>query len=165
MKVLLLLLVVCVACTSTFPNVAPSTAPVVVAPAARSAAESTACARSVLSTFIEAFNRGDSAQLATFFSKANGDMAFKWFVTPETPAGGPGAAQLPEHFATWHAAGERWRLVRIDAGASPSWHGGVDFGFEIERAWPDRSETNPGKGALDCDARRIFVFAMGDVVK
>ena len=164
MKVLLLLAVAFAACTSTLPNVAPSTPPAVVAPA-RSAAESTACARSVLTTFIEAFNRGDSARLATFFSKANGDMAFRWFVTPETPAGGPGAAQLTDYFATWHAAGERWRLVSIDAGASPSWHGGVDFGFEIERAWPDRSEINPGKGALDCDARRIFVFSMGDVVK
>ena len=165
MKVLLLLAIAFAACTSTLPNVAPSTAPAVAAPATRSAAESTACARSVLTTFIEAFNRGDSARLATFFSKANGDMAFRWFVTPETPAGGPGAAQLPDYFATWHAAGERWRLVSIDAGASPSWHGGVDFGFEIERAWPARSEINPGKGALDCDARRIFVFSMGDVVK
>src|SRR5688572_27936010 len=165
MKGLFLLIVAFAACPPTLPNIAPSTESVVVAPAARSAAESTACARSVLSTFIDAFNRGDSAQLATFFSKANGDMAFKWSVTPETPAGGPGAAQLPDYFATWHAAGERWRLVSINAGASPSWHGGVDFGFEIERAWPDRSEINPGKGALDCDARRIFVFAMGDVVK
>jgi len=130
-------------------------------PLARSAAESTECARSVLSSFIDAFNRGDSARLATFFSTTRGVTTFKWFVTPETPAYGPGVSQLPDYFGRWRAAGERWRLVSVNAGASPSWHGGVDFGLEIERSWPDRSVVNPGKGALDCDARTLFVFALG----
>ena len=119
----------------------------------------------VVTAFIDAFNRDDSTQLATYFSTTQGAMTFRWFVTPETPVGGPGVAQLPDYFARWHAAGERWRLVRVDAGESPGWHGGVDFGFEIERSWPSHSEINPGKGALDCDARKIFVFSMGDVVK
>ena len=88
-------------------------------------------------------------------------MTFKWFVTPETPAYGPGMSQLPQYFATWRAAGERWRLVNVDAGVSPGWHGGVDFAMEIERAWPDRSLVSIGKGALDCDARKIFVFGLG----
>jgi hypothetical protein len=115
----------------------------------------------VLTTFIDAFNRGDSAQLATFFSSTQGAMPFKWFVTPGTPAYGPGISQLPQYFATWRAAGERWRLVSVEAGESPGWHGGVDFAMEIERAWPDRSVMSPGKGALDCDARKIFVFGLG----
>jgi hypothetical protein len=114
-----------------------------------------------LTSFIDAFNRGDSAQLETFFSTTEGVMPFKWFVTPGTPAHGPGMSQLPQYFATWRATGERWRLVKIDAGASPGWHGGVDFAMEIERTWPDRSRVSIGKGALDCDARKIFVFGLG----
>jgi hypothetical protein len=149
-------------CTSTVSRLAPSPTPsAFVAPVARSAAESTACARSLLSSFVDAFNRGDSAQLETFFSTTQGAMTFKWFVTPETPAYGPGMSQLPQYFAAWRAAGERWRLVDVDAGASPGWHGGVDFAMEIERAWPDRSLVSIGKGALDCDARKIFVFGLG----
>jgi hypothetical protein len=159
----LVLVLVLAACSSqALPTPAP--APVARAPLARSAQESTACARSVLNSFIDAFNRGDSAQLSTFFSRSQGAMTFQWFVTPETPAYGPGIAQLPDYFATWRAAGERWRLVSVDAGASPSWHGGVDFGMEIERTWPDRSVINPGKGALDCDAGKIFVFGLGDAI-
>jgi hypothetical protein len=114
-----------------------------------------------LTSFIDAFNRGDSAQLETFFSTTEGVMPFKWFVTPGTPVHGPGMSQLPQYFATWRATGERWRLVKIDAGASPGWHGGVDFAMEIERTWPDRSRVSIGKGALDCDARKIFVFGLG----
>jgi hypothetical protein len=132
---------------------------------ARSAAESTECARSVLGSFIDAFNRGDSAQLSSFFSPSRGVTPFKWFVTPETPAYGPGIAQLPYYFATWRSAGERWRLMIVQASASPGWHGGVDFAMEIERTWPDRSMVNGGKGALDCDAGKIFVFSLGDPLR
>lgn len=161
------LTLVLAACTST---ALPTSSPVLTAAAykpavARSAAESTECVRVVLNSFINAFNRGDAAELATFFSRTEGASTFKWFVTPETPAYGPGISQLPDYFATWRAAGERWRLVTVDASASPGWHGGVDFGVEIERAWPDRSVVHPGKGALDCDAHKIFVFALGDAVK
>jgi hypothetical protein len=167
MKVLLVLALAIAACTSTqVPSVAPSPAvPAVVTPATRSAAERTECARSVLTTFIDAFNRGDSAHLMTYFKTTDGPRSFKWFYTPGTPAYGPSLTQLPDYFATWHATGERWRVVNLDVGAGPSWHGGVDFAIEIERAWPDRSMLNGGKGALDCDARTIFVFALGDPLR
>jgi hypothetical protein len=104
MRLLLTLAFALADCTSTVSNLAPSpTASAFVAPVARSAAESTACARSLLTSFIDAFNRGDSAQLETFFSTTEGAMTFKWFVMPETPAYGPGMSQLPQYFATWHA--------------------------------------------------------------
>jgi hypothetical protein len=131
----------------------------------RSAAESTECARSVLNSFIAAFNRGDAAQLSTFFGAAQGAPAFRWFVTPETPAYGPGRAQLPGYFTSWHGANQRWRLVFIGASASPGWDGGVHFEMQIERAWPDRSTINGGKGALDCDAGKIYAFVLGDPVR
>lgn len=155
------------ACASSeLPTVAPSpTAQTRATPVARSAAESTACARALLTSFIDAFNRGDSAQLMTHFSTNRGAAPFRWFVTPATPAFGPNLAELPSYFATWNAGGERWRLVNVDASASPSWHGGVDFAMEIERALPDRTTFNVGKGALDCDARTIFVFGLGDPVR
>jgi hypothetical protein len=167
MKVFLLLTLALGACTSSeLPTVAPSpTASTRVTPVARSAAESTACARAVLTSFIDAFNGGDSAQLMTHFSTNRGTAPFKWFVTPATAAFGPSLAELPRYFATWNTEGERWRLVNVYAGASPSWHGGVDFAMEIERAWPDRTTLNGGKGALDCDARTIFVFALGDPLR
>jgi hypothetical protein len=167
MKVIVLLALALAACTSAeLPTVPPSpTAPALVTPATRSAAESTACARSVLTTFIDAFNRGDSAQLMTYFKTTHGPRTFKWFYTPGTPAYGPSMTQLPDYFATWHATGERWRIVSLDIVAAPTWHGGVDFTIEIERAWPDRSIRNGGKGALDCDARTIFVFALGDPLR
>jgi hypothetical protein len=162
MRLLLTSALALAGCTSTVSDLAPSPIPsTFVAPVARSAAESTACARSLLTSFIDAFNRGDSAQLETFFSTTQGAQTFQWFVTPGTPAYGPRMSQLPQYFATWRAAGERWRLVNVDAGASPGWHGGVDFAMEIERAWPDRSLVSIGKGALDCDARTIFVFGLG----
>ena len=162
-----MLVLVLAACTSAaVPTVSVSpTASVATAPVTRSAKESTECARSVLNAFIEAFNRGDSAQQSTFFSTTQGAPTFKWFVTPETPAYGPGVSQLPDYFATWRNAGERWRLMNVEAGASPGWHGGVDFAMEIERTWPDRSMINGGKGALDCDARKIFVFSLGDPLR
>jgi len=167
MRVFLTLALALAACTSPdLPN--PATSPsssAIVVPVARSAAEGTACARSVLSSFIDAFNRGDSARLMTYFKTTPGPRTFKWFYTPGTPAYGPSMSQLPHYFATWHATGERWRLVSVDAGASPSWHGGVDFVVEIERTWPDRSMLNGGKGALDCDAQTIFVFALGDALR
>ena len=97
----------------------------------------------------------------TYFSTTRGRGTFQWFYTPGTPAYGPSISQLPQYFATWRAAGERWRIVNVNAGASPGWHGGVDFVMEIERAWPDRSVVSLGKGALDCDARTIFVFGLG----
>ena len=132
---------------------------------ARSAAESTECARSVLESFIAAFNSGDAARAATFFSTTQGATTFKWFVTPDTPAYGPGIAQLPDYFARWHTAGQRWRLVSVEAGASPDGYGGVGFGMLIERTLSNRSAIHAGKGELDCDARTIFVFGLGDPVK
>lgn len=129
MKRLVVVALVLAACTSeAIPAFSPSpTASAAKTPVARTAAESTECVRSVLSSLIDAFNRGDSGQLATFFSATQGAMAFQWFVTPETPPYGPGISQLPDYFATWRAAGERWRLVSVEAGASPGGQGGVDF--------------------------------------
>jgi hypothetical protein len=163
MRGLLLLVLVLAGCTSA--PLPTSTASTADTRPARSAAESTECAYSLLSSFIDAFNRGDATELTTFFSTTRGTTTFKWFVTPETPAYGPGISQLPHYFATWRSAGERWRVASVEAGASPGWHGGVDFAMEIERTWPDRSTLNGGKGALDCDARKIFVFSLGDAVR
>lgn len=163
MRVFLTLAFALAACSSTeVPSLATSPSPsAFVAPIARSAAESTACARSVLTAFIDALNRGDSVELMTYFSTTRGRGTFQWFYTPGTPAYGPSISQLPAYFSRWHAAGERWRLVDVNASASPGWHGGIDFAMEVERAWLDRSMVSLGKGALDCDERTIFVFGLG----
>lgn len=138
----------------------PSTTARAVAPE-QTASFQAECARSVLASFVDAFNRADRARLATFFSASEGDRPFQWFVTPETPPYGPDLLQLGDSLAAWHAAGERWRLVSVQSGDGPSWHGGVDFAVRIERSWSDRSVMNDGKGALDCAACKIFVFGLG----
>jgi len=122
----------------------------------------TDCARRVLSAFLDAFNAANTSALASFFSATRGAQPFQWFVTSETPPHGPDITRLPETFAMWHATGQRWRLVSVESGDGPSWHGGVDFAMKVERSWPDRSVTNIGKGALDCSAGTIFVFGLGD---
>jgi hypothetical protein len=129
---------------------------------AEDSASRTSCARSVLTSFIDAFNSGDAAELATFFTPGAEPRAFQWFyVGGLTPAYGPPLRDLPRYFAEWHAAGERWLLVSVDAGAGPSWHGGIDFGMRVERTHGEASGVFQGKGALECAARRIFVFGLG----
>jgi hypothetical protein len=129
---------------------------------AEDAESRTSCARSVLTSFIDAFNRGDGPLLATFFTPGTEPRAFQWFyVGGLTQAYGPTLRDLPNYFAEWHAAGERWRLVSVDAGAGPSWHGGIDFGMQVERTRGEWSGVFQGKGALECAAHRIFVFGLG----
>lgn len=160
----LILAVVISACTSPPGGVTPTPTQTLTATSANledSAAFRTECATSVLSSFIDAFNRADVSALATFFSATQGVQPYQWFVTPDTPPYGPDLAHLGESFASWHAAGERWRLVSLKSGVGPSWHGGVDFELMIERSWSDRSVVDHGKGAVDCRARKIFVLGIG----
>jgi hypothetical protein len=135
--------------------------PTVVVSARETAAYRTACATHVLNEFIAAFDRGDLADLMTFFSATRGAQPFQWFVTANTRPYGPGLTELPSHFQSWHRDGQRWRLVYARSGSGPSWHGGVDFELQVERTWPGGAVTDLGKGALDCDARTIFVFVLG----
>jgi hypothetical protein len=171
-RTLLLAALIAVSCTTTAvpkPTIryTPEPTPTPIATASspltseETAAARTECARSVLTSFVDAFNAGDAPRLATFFTPT-GPRAFQWFYTPETPPYGPLLSRLPDYFAAWHAAGESWRLVSLKSGDGPSWHGGVDFAVTVERTWPDRSVTSEGKGALDCTAGTIFVFAIGD---
>lgn len=166
MRAFLIPLALVVSACATQPPSSAVTSPTPASPTVtidieQTAAFRTACATSVLSSFVAAFNRGDDAQLRTFFSATDGRQPFQWFYTPETPAYGPDLERLGEHLAAWHAAGERWRVVSVQTGDGPSWHGGVDFALKIERVWSDRSEIDEGKGALDCTARKIFAFGIG----
>jgi hypothetical protein len=158
--------VILVACSATPVTPPPartlSSAPTASVRTEDAAAYRTECATVVISDFIAAFNSGDNAKLSTFFSSTRGTHPFQWFVTADTPRYGPPLKELTNTFTSWHAAGQRWRLVSLKSGAGPSWHGGVDFELRIERSWPDRSVINTGKGALDCAARTIFVLALGD---
>jgi hypothetical protein len=162
--------VLAVAACSTSPDHAfvpsePVSAALRQTPVVQSASYRTECARDVLSSFIDAFDRGDTAQLNTFFSATDGSLPFQWFYTPETKPYGPDLAHLVEVLAAWHAEGERWRLVSVTSGDGPSWHGGVDFALTITRSWRDHLAVNNGKGALDCSARKIFVLALGPAVE
>jgi hypothetical protein len=155
-----------VACSAT-PTPPPPTDNLARAPTASLRTEDAAtyrteCATRVLSDFISSFNRGDSAALTSFFSTTRGTHPFQWFVTSDTPRYGPPLNELANTLAGWHASGQRWRLVSLESGAGPSWHGGVDFELRVERSWPDHVVINTGKGALDCAARTIFVLALGD---
>ena len=163
MRALLIACVALSACSVQRGVVASPTASPAASPTAipQTAAYRTECAATVLSSFIDAFDRADAARLAAFFSATDGVHHFEFFYTPETPPYGPDLSHLVETLVSWQAAGERWRLVSVTSGGGPSWHGGVDLAVAVERSWPDRSVTNDGKGALDCAARTIFAFAIG----
>lgn len=123
---------------------------------------------SLVTAFLDAFNRGDTTELATFFPTevAYPDTtkpSFQWYsVTDEQGhfvAYDP--ADLPAYFAGRHAKGEQMRLLRLEVAESR--HSGVDIVYDIERQAEDvASHVAGGKGAIMCPERTIFVWSMGN---
>ena len=127
----------------------------------------------IVTAFIDAFNRGDPGSLARTFPA---EAARRGFVEPGkfqwySVGGGPGHPN--GHFVAWtreellpylaerHARNERFQLLQIEVAGS--WHLGVDVVYDIERRADDiPTYVAGGKGALDCEARTIFVWSMGD---
>jgi hypothetical protein len=119
-----------------------------------------------LTTFLQAFNRGDAAELAGFFPSAvayphTDRRGFQWYsVTDENghfvtydPA------ELPAYFAARHQRHEALHLLELEVAAS--WHPGVDLAFRLSRQADDlQLHEMVGKGAMYCDDQTIFVWSM-----
>src|SRR5260370_4458449 len=115
-----------------------------------------------ISTFFDAVNRGDRAQLARSFASS-----IQWYTV--TDANGSMTVStrddLLTYFADRHKHHERLRLLKIRV-SGPSWHGGSDIVFLLTRQADDLdggSQSQPilvnGKGAMFCKERAIFVWA------
>lgn len=130
-------------------------------------------AAGVVTGFVDAFNRGDQAALATFFPAATignepvGPGRMGWFAVTGAEGGfNPGfiawsRKDLLPYLAERHAKHERLRLLQIQVAGSLD--GVVNMGFDVARQADDiPAHVAGGKGALDCGARTIVVWNLGD---
>lgn len=110
----------------------------------------------LIADFLDAFNRGDQRQLDASFGSE-----FMWYSAGNfvsyTKAG------LLPYFALRHTHHDQLQLTKIDV-HGPSWHGGVDIAYELARRSDDVNggarQSVDGKGAVNCQTRRIFVWSM-----
>ena len=118
-------------------------------------------ARGIAEAFLHAYNRGDQRALAGFFGRK-----FKWYsaTNPDEPhfvAYQPEAALA--YFERRHALGERLTLREFHVTGEPREppRDLVNFWYELDRQFEDRTLRAIGKGAMDCEGREIFVWSMG----
>jgi hypothetical protein len=126
----------------------------------------TACATRVLEGLIRAFNTGDALALEkTIGSGPLGAQGFQWVSfadgmgrDSETTTDGARRMLLDR----W-SRGQRLTLVSVNAGAGPSWHGGVDAGVKLESRAPGLTgaASISGKTALSCVGARVYVLSLG----
>ena len=116
-----------------------------------------------ISTFFDAFNRGDRTQLTRFFASS-----LEWYTVTDAKGGMTVSTRddLLTYFADRHKHHERLRLLKIRV-SGPSWHGGADIVFLLTRQADDfdggsqgQAVLANGKGAMFCKERAIFVWAM-----
>lgn len=123
----------------------------------RIAADDERCARRTFETLIAAVNDADAGRLNSLFGQS-----FRWLTVK-------GAATYEiknavERLLAVGRSGEHWELTRLDVNGRGS-HGGVDFGVVIRRSGPgvpDPFRDAAGKGVLDCPAKRVILFGLGD---
>jgi hypothetical protein len=126
--------------------------------------------------FFGAVNHGETERIGDFFSPSAGPEGVSprgWYsVTDGNPEGGGRhfAActdrDLRTYFELRSRQHERLRLLTMNISA-PTWHGGVDITYVVSRRTDDL-ERSPegaerrarGKGAINCERGRIFVWSM-----
>lgn len=118
-------------------------------------------AKAIAEAFLDAYNRGDSRTLAQFFGEK-----FQWWsaTNPHEPhfvAYRPDMALA--YFERRHAEGEHLTLREFhlsDPTGRPP-RDVVNFSFNLDRTFQNNTLLVVGKGAMDCEAREIFVWSMG----
>ena len=150
---------------SATPNVTPSSAPSPVEPS--DAATRTACATTVWQGLIRAFNAGDASALgATIGAGPLPSQTFQWVsfadgIGRNTEYTADGARTML--LDRW-TRGQRLTLLSLEAGAGPSWHGGVDASVRLESRAPGL--TGPaaisGKTVVSCLGSRVMVVSIGE---
>ena len=122
-------------------------------------------AKGVVVDFLDAYNRADEAAMARFFGPK-----FRWYSATNRMGGEPHfvAHRSVDALTYLHSRvmkGERLTLsefhVTDPSGAPP--RDLVNFWYRLDRTLAGTSFMGMGKGALDCDAREIFVWSAGDI--
>ncbi len=137
--------------------------------------------------FIDAFNRGDQERLSQLFFISEGPSPpdfseegyypWSWYSVSEVGAGGRiedgfvtyDQGGLLRYFAERHRQGERLRLLKVSSTQAGllGEESNVGIVYVLTRdaedldpglGGPDRIAT--GKGAINCESRRIFVWSM-----
>ena len=127
----------------------------------------TACATQVWEGLIRAFNAGDAVALeSTIGAGPLSSQAFQWVSLFDSLGRGTeytadGARRML--LERW-SRGQRLTLVSVNAGAGPSWHGGVDASVKLESRAPGLTGTATlfGKSVVSCLGARVMVVAVGD---
>lgn len=124
--------------------------------------------------FLDAFNRGDQVQLATFFG-----ADFQWYSMTEGSTTDKNDYRhfvaynrddLMSYFVRRHAQHERSQLLTVDVGHGEDSTGRsfVNIGYSLTRTaddlrpgWGGPEKLVVGKGAINCKDQTIFVWSMG----
>lgn len=114
---------------------------------------------------VRAFNAGDAMALERVVGSAP-STPFQWVsffdgMGRDTEYTVDGARAML--LGRW-SRGQRLTLLSVDAGAGPSWHGGVDASVRLESRAPSIIGTARivGKTVVSCLAARVMVVSIGD---
>jgi hypothetical protein len=123
-------------------------------------------ARSLVTRWVDAYNKGDARRLDRIFAPAG---AFVWYSS--SPPGVRAKAEamdrstLVAYFAARHAAGDRIRLRRFHYNSTDRRRGLGHFEMTLRRRARDfrggRWFTIDAKGAVSCARRQIVVTSLG----
>lgn len=120
-------------------------------------------AQAIVAGFLDAYNRGDRQGLSGYFGRQ-----FKWYSA--TNPGEPhfvtyGVSEALDYFERRHTLDERLTLRAFHlSGQDPTQatqRTEVNFWYELDRTFQGRTFQAMGKGAMNCEAREIFVWSMG----
>jgi hypothetical protein len=130
----------------------------------------------LITSFLDAFNRGDQQQLPEFFSDVadtTQEDTFHWYSVGGPPDSfNPGFLannrdELVVYLADRHTHGERMTLLQISYGTSQVGPGvpsdrGIGFVLDVQRSADDIPTHQAGvKGGIDCQEQTILRWAMG----
>jgi hypothetical protein len=126
----------------------------------------TACATELINDLVSAFNAGDATRLGRLV--ASGPLAtqgFQWISIHDGLLSAESVAYTPDAakrllLDRW-SRGQRLKLLSVNAGVGPSWHGGVDDGLRLESLTPTGTVMLEGKTALSCVSGVVFVLSLG----
>lgn len=127
--------------------------------------------------FFDTVNEGNVDHIPQFFLLPDHQSAASpqaWYSVSEHSVDGQARgfaaytqSDLRTYFVQRHQQQERLQLLMVDIGG-PSWHGGVDIAYVVSRAAKDlppaldgSERLSSGKGAINCQQQKIFVWSMG----
>jgi hypothetical protein len=138
----------------------------------------------LLSTFLEAFNKGDQERLAMFFAVEPDLITPPWLYASSLERGEAFRADTVEellaHFAERHNKQEKMRLVKVEVGVQPAYfvdepvgsprsagsedsiYAGITYILtrEADDIGPGRLQMS-GKAGINCETQTFYNWSMG----